>query len=143
MFPTLSPLQRRRGFSLPETLVTIAVIGVLTAIAIPQITKTDQAAKAEVANQVVTSINRAVSAYRQCGTEITITANSGSGADEASIMSLLMTRDAGVVGTPFLTGSWPSVATDNTQHHRAQWNGRFFVVIPPGTNGTGLRINGI
>jgi len=135
---------RPRGFSLPEILVTVAIIGIFSAVAIPMITRTDRVARSEVANQIVTSINRAIAGYRQCGSEILLNANSDSGADETSVMLLLTTRDAGVVGSPFLQGTtWPATATDSTETYRAQWNGRFFVVLPPGTSGTGLRINGI
>jgi general secretion pathway protein G len=134
----------RDGFSLAELIVTIAIIGILAAIAVPVVSRTDKTGRDEVANQIVTSINRAVTTYRQCGSEITINANGSSGADEASILQLLTTRDPGVVGTPFLTGSsWPSVATDDTKTYRVTWNGRFFVVLPAGSTGTGLRINGI
>lgn len=135
---------RQRGLSFTELLVTIAIIAIISAIAVPMVTRTDTVAKDEVANQIVTTINRAVTSYRSCGSEITLNANANSGADEASVMSLLKTADAGVVGSPFLKGTkWPSVATDDVQTYRVTWNGRFFVVLPRGTNGTGLKINGI
>jgi prepilin-type N-terminal cleavage/methylation domain-containing protein len=141
--PAIShPAATRRGFSLMEMLVSISVIGILSAIAIPAISRTDRAARGEAANQIVTGINRAISSYRQCGSEITINANSSSGADEASVMALLTTADAGVVGSPFLVGtSWPSVESSDTETYRVQWNGRFFVVVPRGSSGTGLIVN--
>jgi prepilin-type N-terminal cleavage/methylation domain-containing protein len=142
MVATPHSAANRRGFSLMEVLVTISVIGILSAIAIPAISGTDKAARGEAANQIVTGINRAISTYRQCGSEITINANSSSGADEASVMALLTTADAGVVGSPFLVGtSWPSVESSDSQTYRVQWNGRFFVVVPRGSNGTGLIVN--
>jgi prepilin-type N-terminal cleavage/methylation domain-containing protein len=134
----------RRGLSLLEVLISIGVIGILSAIAIPVISGTDKVARDEVANQIVTGINRALSTYRQCGSEITINANNSSAADETSVMSLLTTADSGIVGSPFLVGtSWPSVASSDNQIYRVQWNGRFFVAVPPGTNGTGLRVNNL
>ncbi|MFN0128795.1 MAG: prepilin-type N-terminal cleavage/methylation domain-containing protein [Verrucomicrobiales bacterium] len=136
--------KRQRGLSFTELLVTIAIIAILSAIAVPMISRTDTVAKGEVSNQLVTTINRAVTSYRQCGSEITLNANASSGADETSVMALLTTADSGVVGSPYLKGTkWPSVVTDDVQTYRVTWNGRFFVVLPRGTNGTGLKINGI
>lgn len=133
---------KRRGFSMMEALVSVGMIGLVSAIAIPVISRTDKVARDEAANQVVTGINRAVSAYRQCGSEITINANGSSGADEASVMALLTTADAGVIGSPFLVGpAWPGLESNDPQTYRVQWNGRFFVVVPPGSNGTGLHVN--
>jgi len=145
MIPSVHPAAARsRAFSFTEVLVTIAIIGIMTAIAIPSITRTDQAAKAEVANQIVTSINRAISAYRQCASEITLNANSDTGEDEASIMALLTVADSGVVGSPFLHGpKWPHAESADDATYRVRWNGRFFEVLPPGTAGTGLKVNGI
>jgi prepilin-type N-terminal cleavage/methylation domain-containing protein len=133
-----------RGFSLPEIMVTIAIVGIMASIAISQVVRTDTAARSGVANTIVTTMNRAVTAYRQCGSEVTISANADASADEASVMSLLTSYDPGVVGTPFLKagmGDWPSVGTTTTTTYRARWNGRFFEVIPAGTAGTGLKIN--
>ena len=132
------------GFSLVEVLVTIGVIGILAAVSISTISRTDSTARAEVANSIVTSINRAISGYRQCGSEITTSANADASADEASVMALLTVYDSGVVGTPFLKGEyWPSVGTTATTTYRARWNGRFFEVVPAGTAGTGLKINNL
>ena len=142
MFTLAPAAASRHGFSLMEVLVSIGVIGILSAIAIPAISRTDKVARDEAANQIVTGINRAISTYRQCGSEITINANASSGADESSVMALLTTADSGVVGSPFLVGtSWPSAESTDNQTYRVQWNGRFFVVVPPGTSGTGLRVN--
>jgi len=138
------PHPRTPGFSLTELMICVGVVGILSAIAIPQITHTDRAARSEVANQVVTSLNRAVTGYRQCGQEITQNANGSSAADETSVMLLLTSRDPGIVGSPFLQGpSWPSVGTDQNDTYRAVWDGRFFSILPPGTEGTGLRLNNL
>ena len=132
------------GFSLVEILVTVGIIGILAGIAIATITRTDSTARAEVANSIVTTMNRAVTGYRQCGSEVTISANADASADESSVMTLLTVYDAGVVGTPFLRGvGWPSAGTTDIKTYRAKWNGRFFEVVPAGTAGTGLKINAL
>jgi prepilin-type N-terminal cleavage/methylation domain-containing protein len=141
---TRAPRQTAAGFSMTEMLVSIAIVGVLASIAIASISHTNAAARGEAANNVATSINRAVTAYRQCGSEITISANAGASADEQSVMSLLTTHDAGVFGSPFLRGgNWPATGSNDPATYRLLWNGQFFEVLPAGTAGTGLKINNL
>ena len=139
---TVSPKKPSRdaGLSLPELLICVAVIGLLSAMALPHLTHTGRAATAEVAQQKASCINRALAGYRQCAVEITIAADGQSSRDESAVMALLTTRDDGVVGSPLLTGVWPAASTNNPLTYRVEWNGHSFVVLDPGTPGLGLLI---
>lgn len=143
--------KRRAAFSLPEIMVSVAVIGILAGIAIPILSGVQKGARAETARAIVAQMNRAVMAYGQ--SEVAI---SGSGPewakttippledkadDEKKVMTLLTERQEGVVGSPFLQKpGMPAEESPNTQDFRARWNGAYFEVVPPGAEGTGLRI---
>lgn len=141
----------RRAFSLTEILVVLAIIGILSAIAIPMITGVRERSRVETARAVVAQINRAVAAYGQTGVMITASGPAGAPttiaaieaevSDERAVMALLTTRDEGVVGSPFLPGTgMPAEASSDAARFRARWNGQYFEVVPAGEAGWGLLI---
>jgi prepilin-type N-terminal cleavage/methylation domain-containing protein len=140
--PSEAPVRRPiRGFSLVEILVTIALIAILTAIAIPVITRVPEASRQEVAENMVARINAVVTIHRQTNVDFVCDANNSDTSDEAAVMNLLMTRDEAVPGSPLLSGgNWPSVGTSDNTYPRMRWNGRFFELIPVGADGNGLRM---
>jgi prepilin-type N-terminal cleavage/methylation domain-containing protein len=131
----------QRAFSLPEALIAVAIVGIMSGIAVPVITKMSENSRREVADNVVARLNGVLTAHRECSTDILVDADVTGAADEAAVMTILKTRDEAVPGSPLLTGSnWPNVASSDIKRPRLFWNGRFFEVIPEGTTGTGLLI---
>ncbi len=129
------------GFSLFEVLVCLAIIGVLTAVAIPVVGKLIPDSRAQVADAIVQSLNRAAAAYKQSIGPISTAASVPGATTEEKALYWLVTRDPAVPGSPYFLGSYPKVVTTDVQNYRLKWNGQFFQVIPAGTAGSGLRID--
>lgn len=126
---------------MPEVIVSIAIIGILTAIAIPVMSNIRRNSQAEVAGNIAARINGALSVHTQTGVPFVVNANNSSTADEATVMSMLTTRDEAIPGSPLLQGAgWPSTASSNSSTFRLRWDGRFFQVVPAGQAGLGLLI---
>ena len=132
---------RRTAFSLFEVLVCLAIIGVLTAVAIPVVGKLIPDTRAQMADAMVQNLNRAAATFKQSIGPISTAASvPGSTAEEKAVY-WLVTRDPAVPGSPYFQGNYPKVVTDDVKNFRVKWNGQFFQVIPAGTAGSGLRID--
>lgn len=137
----LQPIQNPKSaaFSLPELLTTIAVIGILAAIAIQSYRGIQDSAKETVARDNLGLLNRAVLHYGEVARDITVTAVSGSATDELAILATLKTRDAEIPGSPYLERNFRDTVSSSSDDYRIQWNGHAFELLRPGTTGTGLR----
>jgi len=127
------------GVSLLEVVIVVAVIGILAAIAVPQLGGLTQYSKDRVAKQQNARLNNAVLNYSQSVSELTNTVQSD-GSDETAVVAALQTRDDTVPGTPFLTTDWVVTTSSDDTTFRAVWNGRMFEIIAPGTSGTGVHL---
>jgi prepilin-type N-terminal cleavage/methylation domain-containing protein len=127
------------AFSLAELLTTIAVIGILAAIAIQSYRGIQDSAKETVARDNLGLLNRAVLHYGEVARDITVTAVSGSATDELAILATLKARDAEIPGSPYLERNFRDTVSASSDDYRIQWNGRAFELLRPGTTGTGLR----
>lgn len=121
------------GFSLVELIVTIAVLGVLSVIAIPIMSGVLETSQTEVAQRNLNLLNGAVINYNQSVNQLT----NSSGSDSA-VVELLKTRDASVPGTPFLPDHFANVTTSDTNAYRAVWNTRVFEMVSKGESGSGI-----
>lgn len=127
----------RGGYSMPEVLVVIAVVAILAALGITAFSGVVNSAKEETATGNLSHLNRAVMSYSHAVSELTNAATSGI-TDEQSVFTALKTRDEGIPGTPFLNETFTLVSSSDTTIHRASWNGYTFVLLKPGTSGTGV-----
>jgi prepilin-type N-terminal cleavage/methylation domain-containing protein len=134
-------MRHRAGFSLAEMIVTIAVIGIMTAIAVKVFVNVKKGSQDILANQVMEAVNLGVKKFAQGNYKITTAADPDSTADEATVLGLLQTRDDSVPGTPFVRPDWDPIASSSEEDYRIQWAGQVYVMLKPGVAGQGIKVN--
>jgi prepilin-type N-terminal cleavage/methylation domain-containing protein len=127
----------RRAFSLVELLITVGVIAVLSAVALPVFTGWTESAAANVARRNLNFLNGAVVAFNNAKSEID-QASAADASDELAVFTLLQTADPDAKGSPFLSTNLRCITTSSEDTYRASWNGRFFQMLAPGAAGSGV-----
>jgi type II secretory pathway pseudopilin PulG len=129
---------------LPEVIVTVGVIAVLTTIVVMNITGVDQNALVTVADRNLNMLNSAVNSFNNSQWELVLSPNPGT-SDERAIFYTLQHRDAvnPVPGSPALQTSVPFVVTSSDEVYRGIWNGRFFQLLEPGIAGEGVDLGAL
>jgi len=125
------------GLTLPEVLITIAIIGILAGVAINSFLGNVEYAREGVTADSSASLNRAVNHYIQIVGEIGVEADVGT-TDELEVVELLQTRDANLPGSPFIPGEFVVSASSDAEKIRVVWTGEYFRVIPVGVAGGGI-----
>ena len=126
-----------------ELMVSIATLGILSAIAIPIYSGTHTNATTQATTTTLDWLNDAVVLHNlTSGLVLANAADGTSGGDEAGVISELIKEkpagSAAVVGYPFLRPTPVVVETDDINLARYNWDGEFFTVLRPGTSGTGI-----
>lgn len=121
-----------QALSLVELLVAVAVIVIISSIAIPRISNLVPSASDATATRNLNYLNGAVQAYNQAVEELDTNASAG------EIITVLQTRDAARHGSPYLPSNLKTNSTSDTSTYRAEWTNRMFKKDPPGTAGTGV-----
>lgn len=123
--------------SLTEVLVVISFLAIVAAISIPSISHLVTNSSYETAKRNLNYLNGAVIAFNQGNRELTNSAASGV---EQTIFEYLRYRDTvnPAPGSPYLPPTATYVASSDSSTYRAQWNGRMFRIVAPGTDGSGL-----
>lgn len=139
------PASSRNGFSLVEVITTIAVIGILSAIAIPSIGNIVEGSRRGVAENVVQTLNKATRQFSHSQYDLRTTPIAASGGDEMLILRTLQWRDPDLSGElnpkgPFMKNDWNPSTSTSAEHYRAEWTGSTWRLLEPGTAGAGLRI---
>ncbi|MEM6916861.1 MAG: prepilin-type N-terminal cleavage/methylation domain-containing protein [Verrucomicrobiota bacterium] len=140
-----SPVKTIQGFSLVELVITIAVIGILSAIAIPSIGNVVEGSRRGVAENVVQTLNKATREFSHSQYDLRTTPVAASGGDEMLILRTLQWRDPDTSGElnpkgPFMKTDWNPTTSTDSSHYRAEWTGSTWRLLEPDTTGAGLRI---
>jgi prepilin-type N-terminal cleavage/methylation domain-containing protein len=136
-------IKYQRGYSLPEIMVTIAIVGVLASIALVAFGNVGDATRLAQAENIIAQLNGALRGFGQGNWDIRTTKDDGSTTDEFKVLRTLQYKPPASSGrfdsgAPYYPPSWnPSVSSATTQF-RVRWNGRNFQLLVPGTAGTGL-----
>lgn len=131
-----------RALSLPELLVTIAVVATLSAVSLQSYLGLRTSAREGVARDVLAGLNRAVLHFDQTNWDLVLNPVPDATSDELAILRTLQWRDPHnpAPGSPFVPANFSAAMSSSPDEFRLQWNGRVFELVPPGTSGSGLLV---
>ncbi len=134
--------RRAAGFSLVELIVTIGVLGVLAALAVVNYGGTLDSSKLVVAKEVAETVNLALKKHAQVNYAFNLAADDAGTTDELAIVRSLQYRNPSdpAPGAPFVRPNWHPVGSSSSEDYRLRWNGKIFVILEPGTAGSGLKV---
>lgn len=135
---------RRAAFSLVELVVTIAILGVLAAVALPIYSNVRRASESAIARDHVEALNRALTTFSQNCWKIPTVPDNGSTTDEFLVLRSLQYRFPSndlKPGSPFFDPTYDPPPTSNSAFLRIRWNGKSFELIELDVSGTGMRFN--
>jgi prepilin-type N-terminal cleavage/methylation domain-containing protein len=135
----------RKAFSLTEVLATVAVTGVIAAIAIPSVGTIVEGSRRGVAGNVIETLNQAARNFGHSQWDLRTAPNAATGADELLILRTLQWRDPNPSGElnaagPFMKPDWNPTTSSSSSDYRAEWTGSSWRLLEPGTGGSGLKI---
>jgi len=134
----------RQGFSLTEMLVTVAVVGIVAAVAVTNMGSILPGSKVTVARHVVETLNQGVNGYVQLhGSELRAVVSDDSSGDEELAVLRALQWDSPTdpdPGAPYVRPDYDPSVSGNDEDYRIVWNGEFFEVREPGDAGTGLQV---
>ncbi len=137
---------RRAGFSLPEVVVTITLIGILAAIVIPIYSDVRETSQKRVVEDHVEAMNRAVADFSHACWKLPTAADNATTADEFVVLRSLQWKfpaSSLKLGSPYFDPKYDPASSSDSDTYRIRWNGRTFEVIARGEAGTGLRYRGV
>lgn len=133
------------AFSLVEMLIVIAVIGIISAIAVPQIGNVTEGSKRGVAKNTIETLNQATRNFGHSQYDLRTSPNPTTGADEMLLLRTLQWKDPNHSGElnapgPFMRNDWHPATSTSKDDYRAEWTGSAWRLLEPGTAGAGLKI---
>jgi len=134
---------KNTAFSIVELLVVLAMIGIITSIAIPQLGGILPNSKDILASEFVENINRSLKKHNQSNYKIRYPKDDFIAGDEILIVRTLQWRNQNspAPGSPYLRQDWHPVVSSNDSDYRLKWNGSEFVLISPPLKGIGIRLS--
>lgn len=135
----------RGAFSLTEMLVTILIIGVLAAIAIPVYSNITETSRRTVVQDHVEALNRAVTNFGHACWKFPTAANDSATTDEMAVVRSLQWKfpaSSLKLGSPYFDPRYDPAGTSSTSEYRIRWNGKGFEMLDKGQAGSGLKYDG-
>ena len=140
--------KKKSGFSLVEMTVTIAVLGILSAVAISSVGDIVGKSRDTVAANVLESLNKATREYSHSHGDLIYEAFSVSQADELIVLrSLQYKAPSDSVGQyelnpkgPFMRPDWQPTTSSDSKDYRITWTGSAWKLLKPGDTGGGLKL---
>ncbi len=145
MLQTLIQRKPRAGFSFVELIITLAIMGLLAAVAIPVYSNVTKSSGETIATDHVESLNRAVAKFSQNCWRLPSPADNSVTTDEFVVLRSIQYRfpiSNPKVGSPYFDPRYNPTASSSTNDLRIRWNGTGFELLKTGTAGSGLRYNG-
>ncbi len=141
----LRPKSAPSGLSLVEVIVTVAVLGIIAAIAIPSVGTITEGSRRGVAQNLVETLNKATREFGHSQYDLRTAPNASTGADDLLILRTLQWRDPNPSGElnapgPFMKTDWNPATSTDARDYRAEWTGSSWRLLQPGTPGAGLKI---
>lgn len=128
------------AFSAVEVLVTLAIIGIVSGLALTQFGGISDSAQESVSSSRIEGLNRALFEFEQINWELDVTPT-GTAAEEEAILMTLQWDDGVMMGAPYYRPDWVPIKDNDSDTHRIQWNGSVFVPLVPGEQGYGLVVD--
>jgi type II secretory pathway pseudopilin PulG len=139
---SIGRVRKASGFSLPEIIAIIGIIGVLASAAVVSVPRILGSSKSTVARNSVETLNSGLHRFNQSNYELIVTAVSGSADDELAVLRTLQYRDPNLpaIGSPYVRNDWNPAPSGSASDYRIVWAGTIFQLLEPGTAGTGLKV---
>lgn len=132
-----------RGLSLIEILVSIAIVAILSTLAVTTYSSHLKGTQSAIAGTLLETVNTAVHRFNECNYELNIPVVEGAVTVELSVVRTLQYRNPlhPKVGSPFINNKWNPQASSSSDDYRLKWRGTLFTLLAPGTAGTGLKVD--
>ena len=139
---TTTPTARRNGFSFIELVVVVAVIGIVSAVAIANYSGLNDSSREVFAKELLERVNNAVHRFSDSNYPMRVHVFSD-GSDSSWVIQTLQYRKPvnPAIGSPYLPNNWsPEISTD-VKDYRLVWADKLFKLVEPGDMGVGVKVD--